>query len=181
MTDSRAAFGQVLEAASFAARVHHGQLRKDRATPYVSHVFRVCLIVRDVFGFTDPRMMMAALLHDTIEDTTTDFDDLQERFGSEVAAWVAYLTKDMRLPEEVREHAYIEGLLKAPWQVQVCKLADIFDNLLDMAHLAAETRARSIGRAETYFAALRGLPAPEVQRPLALVEQALADVKHARV
>ena len=47
-------------------------MRKDRATPYVSHVFRVCLVVRDVFGFDDSRMLITALLHDTIEDTTTD-------------------------------------------------------------------------------------------------------------
>ena len=54
----------VLEAASFAARAHHGQMRKDNATPYVSHVFRVCLVVRDVFGFHDAATLTAALLHD---------------------------------------------------------------------------------------------------------------------
>ena len=42
-------FRQLLEAVSFAARAHHGQMRKDHATPYVSHSFRVCLIVRDLF------------------------------------------------------------------------------------------------------------------------------------
>src|SRR5438270_529956 len=57
-------YRHLLETASFAARAHHGQMRKDKETPYVSHVFRVCLIVRDVFGFQDPRMLIAALLHD---------------------------------------------------------------------------------------------------------------------
>ena len=47
----------LLEAASFAAKAHHGQTRKDKTTPYVSHVFRVCLVVRDLFGFDDPRML----------------------------------------------------------------------------------------------------------------------------
>ena len=43
----------LLEAAAFAARAHRGQLRKDQQTPYVSHVFRVCLVLRDRFGFDD--------------------------------------------------------------------------------------------------------------------------------
>ncbi len=51
MANTADEYRQFLSAASFAARAHHGQMRKDRATPYVSHVFRVCLVVRDVFGF----------------------------------------------------------------------------------------------------------------------------------
>ena len=72
---SNLTYRQLLEAASFAARAHQGQYRKDRVTPYVSHPFRVCLVVRDLFGFDDPRMLITALLHDVIEDTTTDYDD----------------------------------------------------------------------------------------------------------
>ena len=68
----------VFEAAAFAARAHRHQTRKDGETPYFSHPVRVCLVVRHVFGFDDPRMLAAALLHDTIEDTTTDCDDLIE-------------------------------------------------------------------------------------------------------
>src|SRR5205823_3522167 len=68
--DMTITFHHVLDAAAFAARSHQGQLRKDKQTPYVSHVFRVCLILRDLFGFDDPRMLCAALLHDTVEDTT---------------------------------------------------------------------------------------------------------------
>jgi guanosine-3',5'-bis(diphosphate) 3'-pyrophosphohydrolase len=45
---------RLLEAASFAARAHRAQVRKDGETPYVAHVFRVCLIVRHVFGIDDP-------------------------------------------------------------------------------------------------------------------------------
>src|SRR5438477_9602344 len=93
----------LLEAASFAARAHRSQLRKDGQTPYVSHPFRVCLIVRHVFGVEDPRILTAAVLHDTIEDTTTDRDDIVKEFGSDVGAWVAALSKDARLPEAERE------------------------------------------------------------------------------
>jgi guanosine-3',5'-bis(diphosphate) 3'-pyrophosphohydrolase len=167
----------LLEAVAFAARAHHGQMRKDKATPYVSHVFRVCLVVRDLFGFDDPRMLITALLHDTIEDTTTDYDDIMEHFGAEIAKWVAYLTKDKRLQDAERERAYIEGLLRAPWQVQVCKLADMYDNLSDLLNLPPERRARSVQRAEQYFAALSKVAAPEAQKPIALVAQLLAKAR----
>src|ERR1700730_1290393 len=77
----QATYRPLLEAIAFAARAHRNQLRKDGETPYVSHVFRVCLIVRDRFGVADPQVLTAAVLHDTVEDTTTDFDDLEEIFG----------------------------------------------------------------------------------------------------
>src|SRR5438128_6484259 len=96
----------LLEALAFAARAHQRKLRKDGATPYVSHVFRVCLVLRHVFGIDDGQALTAAALHDTLEDTDTDFDDLKGEFGDEVAGWVAALSKDKRLPEEQREQAY---------------------------------------------------------------------------
>jgi guanosine-3',5'-bis(diphosphate) 3'-pyrophosphohydrolase len=147
--------GPLLEAVSFAARAHHGQMRKDGRTPYASHVFRVCLIVRDVFGVSDPQVLAAALLHDTMEDTTTDFDDVEEKFGREVATWAAALSKDKRLPYEEREEAYCRVLAGAPWQVQVCKLADVFDNLLDMGYLPREKRPDALGKKKRYLEALR--------------------------
>lgn len=150
MTDYRS----LLEAIAFAARAHQGHLRKDRQTPYASHVFRVCLIVRHVFGIDDTAVLTAAVLHDTIEDTPTDYDDLSERFGNEVAGWVAALSKDMRRPEDERERQYKSDLAKAPWQVKVCKLADIYDNAVDSAHLKPEQRARTLKRSLAYLEAL---------------------------
>jgi guanosine-3',5'-bis(diphosphate) 3'-pyrophosphohydrolase len=167
----------LLEAASFAARAHQGQFRKDGVTPYVSHVFRVCLVVRDIFGFDDPRMLIAALLHDVIEDTTTDFDDVEEKYGTEIATWVSYLTKDKRLPENEREQAYIQRLQEAPWQVQVCKLADVFDNLMDAVHLPQDRQQRQLKRVDQYFSMLRQIDAPEAKKPIALVQQLFEEMK----
>ena len=73
----------------------------------------------------------AAVLHDTIEDTNTDCDDLAETFGAEIAGWVAALSKDKRPRSRLREEEYCRGWPRSPWQVQVCKLADLFDNLMD--------------------------------------------------
>ena len=150
-------------------------MRKDKETPYVSHVFRVCLVVRHIFGFDDPRMLIAALLHDTIEDTTTDFDDIAEHHGPEIAAWVAALTKNKSLEETERETDYIERLLKAPWQVHACKLADVFDNLTDLPGLPAERRAHSLNRLGKYIDALSGVIRPELEKPLALVRGLFAE------
>jgi guanosine-3',5'-bis(diphosphate) 3'-pyrophosphohydrolase len=171
------AYRQLLEAASFAARAHHGQLRKDGATPYASHPFRVCLIVRDLFGFDDPRMLITALLHDAIEDTATDFDDVEAKFGHEIATWVACLSKDKRMPDRQREVAYLQRLQEAPWQVQVCKFADIFDNLMDVPQLPADRQAHAVKRAEQYFSVLKNLSAPDLNKPIAMVEQLLAEVR----
>jgi guanosine-3',5'-bis(diphosphate) 3'-pyrophosphohydrolase len=163
----------VQEAASFAARAHQGQMRKDGRTPYVAHPFRVCVVVRHVFGFDDSRMLIAALLHDTIEDTTTDFDDVEKQFGAEIGHWVACLTKDKRLRDEPREREYMQRLRSAPWQVQVCKLADIYDNLLDAASLPEARREHSLRRAEQYMEALGAVVAPEAARPLRMVQELL--------
>ncbi len=173
MTDSRA----VLEAVSFAARAHRGQERKDGRTPYAAHPFRVCMVVRQVFGFDDPRMLITALLHDTVEDTTTDFDDLAERFGPEIAQWAAYLTKDKRLADAERERAYIDGLRRAPWQVQVCKLANVYDNLLDTGSLPEHRREHSLHRAEQYLQALATIEAPQLVQPVRLVQQLLRELR----
>jgi len=154
----------LLDAVAFAARAHRAQLRKDGQTPYVSHVFRVCLIVRHLFEVADADVLTAAVLHDTIEDTTTDFDDLEGRFGKTVAGWVATLSKDKRLVDELREERYTHGLSQAPWQVRVCKLADIYDNLSDSRHLSEQGRKRTLARTKRYMDALK-VDLPEAARP----------------
>jgi guanosine-3',5'-bis(diphosphate) 3'-pyrophosphohydrolase len=167
----------LLEAASFAARAHRNHVRKDGQTPYVSHVFRVCLIVRHVFGIDDPDVLTAALLHDTIEDTTTDFDDVKGKFGVGVAQWVAALTKDKRLDEDDREAAYAAQLAAAPWQVKVCKLADVCDNLLDVSNLPPERRGRSVRNARRYLDALRDDLPEQARRPWQLAADLLAGME----
>ncbi len=167
----------IFEAAAFAARAHQHQKRKDGQTPYVSHVFRVCLVVRHVFGFDDPRMLAAALLHDTIEDTTTDCDDIIEQFGPEVAKWVSALTKEKRLPHDEREAAYAKGLAAADWQVKVLKLADMYDNLGDSTHLSAPAKTKTATKIRFYLDAVRtGLP-EQAQPALKLVEARLAELE----
>ncbi|MBI2898573.1 MAG: bifunctional (p)ppGpp synthetase/guanosine-3',5'-bis(diphosphate) 3'-pyrophosphohydrolase [Planctomycetes bacterium] len=137
----------VAQAVTFAAQRHHGQMRKDRITPYVAHPFRVLFILRDLFDVKDPETLAAGVLHDTIEDTTTDHDDLLRHFGPRVAGFVTLLTKDKRMREEERERAYFEGLRTAPVEVKLCKLADSLDNVMDRDALAPEGREKALKKA----------------------------------
>ena len=167
----------VFEAVAFAAHAHRHQIRKDNKTPYVSHVMRVCLVVRHVFGFDDPEMLAAALLHDTIEDTTTDCDDIIEAFGPRVATWVAALTKDMRLPHDPREAAYAAAIDAADWQVKAIKLADLYDNLNDCRHFAPPGRRKTVNKAHFALNHLRPHLPDQLRPALALVEGKLADLE----
>ncbi len=129
------------EAASFAARAHRNQFRRDGRTPYIAHAVRVAMVVTEVFDCHEPEIVCAALLHDTIEDTPTDYDDVAERFGLVVADLVAALTKNMTLPEGVREEDYDARLARAGWGARLVKLADTYDNLCDVANYPPERLA----------------------------------------
>lgn len=124
----------MLRAASFAARKHHGQTRADNATPYFSHVARVTLILAHIFGVEDEDTLTAALLHDTLEDTATDYDELAATFGERVADYVVLLTKNVMLPKKAREEDYAKRLSDAPEAVMIAKMADLYDNLSDRVH-----------------------------------------------
>ena len=124
----------LLRAAGFAARKHHGQTRADNLTPYFSHVARVTLILSHVFGVEDEDTLTAALLHDTLEDTATDYDEIAALFGKKVADYVVLLTKNVMLPKKEREEDYAKRLSAAPEPVMIAKMADLYDNLSDRVH-----------------------------------------------
>ena len=163
-------------ASQFAARQHRHQIRKDGLTPYFSHVVRVAFTVSQLFGCHDEVVVCMALLHDTIEDTTTDYDDLESNFGSTIADGVAALTKNMALKESEREAEYDARLAKADWRVRLVKLADTYDNFCDCvnhpAHLVEEKRLEAIDKCRRAIA-LAGHDAadnPSSARAIRLVE-----------
>ncbi len=118
-------------AAALSARAHRHQHRKDGSTPYASHPFRVAMTIALIFGFDDSEILAGAMLHDTIEDCDLDYDDILAQFGRNVADFVAVMSKDTRLEEEIREVAYDQQLAEGPWQGRLIKLADVYDNLSD--------------------------------------------------
>jgi (p)ppGpp synthase/HD superfamily hydrolase len=142
-------------AAAYAARAHLTQFRKDGTTPYFSHPARVAMTVAYVFECRDEVVIAAAFLHDTIEDTQTDYDDIEESFGRPVADCVAALTKNMILPEPQREKDYYGRLREADWRARLVKLADAYDNYCDRAHLKDQGR-KAVKRLKDAVALVRG-------------------------
>lgn len=89
----RSGLGLVITAAEFAAWKHRDQRRKDAdASPYINHPIGLAQILWEEGGVTDPIVLAAALLHDTIEDTETTPEELRGRFGAMVAEIVAEVT-----------------------------------------------------------------------------------------
>jgi (p)ppGpp synthase/HD superfamily hydrolase len=125
-------------------------MRADGETPYFSHVTRVTLILVHLFGVHDEAVLTAALLHDTLEDTATDYDEIAEQFGTLVADYVVLLTKNVMLPKVEREADYEARLCRATEPVMIAKMADLYDNLSDRIHSpklhkTAETAERLLG------------------------------------
>ena len=160
--------GLLAAADQFAQKKHQHQFRRDGVTPYVEHPRAVMAILRDEFGVTDLDTLAAGLLHDTIEDTATDYDEVSERFGTRVADTVAVLTKDKRLPEAKRERVYFAQLARAPLAVRLCKIADSLHNVRDSdpGHRPkAVMKARKLLR---IYGTARGL-----ERPIAILRAEL--------
>ena len=119
------------ESRCFAKNAHKDQKRLDKKTPYFDHLRFVVRLIKKS-GITDNNLQVIGWLHDTIEDTPTDFDDIKEKFGLHIAKCVAALTKDMRIEKQKREMLYVRELKKAHWHVQLVKICDITANIIDL-------------------------------------------------
>lgn len=75
---------------------------------------------------------MAAILHDTVEDTETTFDEIEENFGPEIKNIVAEVTDDKSLPSQERKRLQIEHALTSSRKANLIKLADKLYNLRDL-------------------------------------------------
>ena len=134
------------------------------------------LVLSHVFGVKDEEVLTAALLHDTLEDTATDYDEIAALFGTRVADYVVLLTKNVMLPKKDREEDYVQRLSGAPEPVMIAKMADLYDNLSDRIHTpklpkTAATAERLLGVFAERLTSRIGLSAHEKLRQL------LAEVK----
>ena len=121
---------RILAAAHFAAQRHAGQRRKGRAAePYINHLIEVAELVAEASEVMDTNLLMAAFLHDTVEDTGVTPEDLRERFGSDVTSLVMEVTDDKSLPKERRKQLQVENAPKKSLRAQTLKLADKISNL----------------------------------------------------
>jgi GTP diphosphokinase / guanosine-3',5'-bis(diphosphate) 3'-diphosphatase len=126
--------GTILKAAQFAADRHRNQRRKDaEASPYINHPIALANVLANEGGITDPVVLCAALLHDTIEDTDTTADELHGRFGDEITGVVLEVTDDKSLPKAERKRLQVEHARTASPRAKLVKLADKICNLRDIA------------------------------------------------
>ena len=120
----------VLKAAHFAAQKHADQRRKGAAAePYINHLLEVAELVSSALSEPDTNLVIAALLHDTVEDTGVTKEVLVETFGSDVADLVMEVTDDKSLPKAERKRLQIVHASQISVRAQVIKLADKISNL----------------------------------------------------
>ncbi len=123
----------LLEALAFAAHKHRRQRRKDRhASPYINHPIALATLLVSEGGVGDPEVLAAALLHDTIEDTRTTYEELEAAFGRRVARTVLEVTDNKRLRKQTRKRLQIEHAAGLSRGAKLVKLADKICNLRDL-------------------------------------------------
>jgi guanosine-3',5'-bis(diphosphate) 3'-pyrophosphohydrolase len=141
---------RLLQAAKFAAEKHAPQRRKNAdATPYVNHPIEVADHLARVGGITDEDILIAALLHDTIEDTPTTFDEIHNLFGPRVASIVLECTDDKNLPKLERKRLQIVNAPKKSDEAKCVKIADKTCNLASI--LIDPPKEWSVRRQKEYF------------------------------
>lgn len=156
----------ILTAAAFAADRHRTQRRKDAAaSPYINHPLALAAILAAEGGVSDARVIAAALLHDTVEDTETTLEEIAARFGDEVAGIVAEVTDDKDLPKAERKALQVSRAAHKSPGAKLVKLADKIANLRDLAAAPpadwAEERLRAYADwSGEVVAGLRGINPP---------------------
>lgn len=153
---------KLLKAASFAARKHTGQTRKgDDAAPYINHPLEVANLLANVGNIEDFDVLIAAILHDTVEDTGTKKEEIEELFGTRVASIVMEVTDDKSLPKAERKQKQVEHAPHISHGAKQLKMGDKISNITDVmknppAGWSKERRLEYIEWGERVMAGLRG-------------------------
>ncbi len=123
---------------SFAEHAHDGQTRRSGES-FISHPLAVASILAELE--MDPQSIAASLLHDVVEDTTVPVEEIERRFGSDIASLVDALTKLTKIPYQSKEDVQVENLRKMflamakDIRVIIIKLADRLHNMRTLASL----------------------------------------------
>ncbi|MCL2155026.1 MAG: HD domain-containing protein [Leptospirales bacterium] len=122
-----------LRAIHFAAEAHKDQKFLGTDLPYIVHLSSVAMEVMGVIcieNIKNPDLaVQCALLHDTLEDTEIQFNDIEKNFGKDVAQGVLALTKNRELDKKFQMHDSIERIKLQPKEIRIVKLADRITNM----------------------------------------------------
>jgi len=147
----------IREAYEFAREKHEGQFRKS-GEPFFAHPAEVAYILAELR--MDVPTIVAGLLHDTVEDTGTTFEEIEERFGSEVAFIVKGVTKlegySFQSKEEKEAESFRNLLISLAQDIRVLivKLADRLHNMRTLEHMSRESQLRNAKETLTIYAPL---------------------------
>jgi len=140
----------IIKALDFAAKKHRDQRRMDAAaTPYINHPIELAELLVNEGGIADINIIVAAILHDTVEDTDTTAQQLERIFGNDIKNIVIEVTDDKSLAKEERKHQQIEHAATCSQQAKLVKLADKICNLRDI--LESPPTEWSLARKQEYF------------------------------
>jgi (p)ppGpp synthase/HD superfamily hydrolase len=121
----------IAKAFKFAYNKHIGHYRKGTKIPYIAHPMDVASIL--IKEKASEELIVAALLHDTVEDTDTSIEEIRKEFGNKVAELVSGVTEpDQSLSWMERKQDKINALKKAPYEIQLLSCADKLANLRDI-------------------------------------------------
>ncbi len=140
----------LLKALAFAAYKHKDQRRRDvDASPYINHPISLADILCNEAHITDIETICSALLHDTVEDTETTAEELEQAFGKTIRDIVMDVTDDKSLPKAARKQAQIDHAAHISDKAKLVKLADKISNLRDILNNAPTDW--SLERRQQYF------------------------------
>ena len=118
------------QARDFAENAHKGQYRKNAHIPYITHPIRVAARLESID--VSDELICAAYLHDVVEDTPYEIEDIINQFGASVARLVAAHTEDKSKSWQERKQHTINVIRDAEKEVKYLIVADRLDNLLDL-------------------------------------------------
>lgn len=154
---------QLLRAVRFAAHKHRDQRRKNRdASPYINHPIEVAELISRVGEVDDLEVLIAAVLHDTVEDTETTPEEIEAAFGAEVRRLVAEVTDDKTVEKLERKRLQVEHAPHITGGAKLIKIADKTCNVRDIAHSpprdwSAERRSEYLEWASRVVGGCRGV------------------------
>lgn len=122
----------IVAAAHYAAEQHKDQRRKSDDSPYINHPLSVAWLLITKAKIHDVNVLTAAILHDVVEDTSSDLEDIRCLFGDTVASIVSEVSDDKSLSKVERKRLQVERAPKKSLQARLVKLADKLHNLKDL-------------------------------------------------
>jgi len=152
---------EVLDALRFAADQHQYQRRGGyEPLPYINHLIKVTETLLHVGQETERDILVAAVLHDVVEDTAVTVEELAERFGEKVAHTVGELTDDMDLSYDERKRRQVEGAASLSTDARKIRIVDKASNIRDIFSYPVEwSRAKKeayVENAQAIVAQIRG-------------------------